>query len=527
VIVLVGFMGAGKSSVGRILAGDLGIPFTDTDDVVEQQAGMSVREVFDAWGESGFRQFERAVVSESLAGPDGVISLGGGALTDEGTRRALEEQEVTIVHLDVSFEEAMRRVGDDAERPMLAAGDPRLLYESRRALYEDSAAITVSTDDRWPDAIARAIEARIQASASPEAAPPLRGVTVSAAGGSYEVVVGADLLTRFSELVPELEKAEKAFVISHPELRHITQSLIAGFDMPVEEIDIPAGESSKSLDTAHYVFGRLAEAAAHRSDLVIGVGGGVVTDMAGFVASAFNRGMRVVHVPTSLLGQVDAAVGGKTGVNLPEGKNLVGTFHQPAAVICDIRTLDTLPNPELRSGMAEVVKYGLISDPDLLELVTRRAADVIARDERLLIEIVARSVAIKAAIVSEDEREEGRRAVLNYGHTFAHAIEQTSGYESFRHGEAVSVGMMAAAWLGRLLDRIDEGAVDAHRDALEASGLPTTAPLELDRLEQAWKRDKKYDRDVRFVLLSRIGHAEFGIAAPREAIAGAIARVTA
>jgi 3-dehydroquinate synthetase len=252
----------------------------------------------------------------------------------------------------------------------------------------------------------------------------------------------------------------------------------------------------------------------------------VVTDIAGFVASTFNRGMRVVHVPTSLLGQVDAAVGGKTGVNLAEGKNLVGTFHQPVAVVCDTRALETLPEPELRSGMAEVVKAGLIADPELLEFVTHKAADLMARDERSLLEVVGRSVAIKAAIVSEDEREGGRRAVLNYGHTFAHAIEQTSGYEGFRHGEAVAVGMMAAAWLARLLDRIDEGGVAAHRRALEAMDLPTTAQLDLDRLEQAWKRDKKYDRGVRFVLLSRIGHAEYGITAPRDAIAGAIAKVS-
>jgi shikimate kinase / 3-dehydroquinate synthase len=523
VIVLVGFMGAGKTTVGRILAGDLGGAFVDTDDVIAQQAGMSVRAIFDAWGESGFRQFERSVVAEALAGPDGVIGLGGGALTDDGTRRALEErEELIVVHLDVSFDEAMRRVGGDEGRPMLTAGDPRLLYESRRALYEEAATFTVPTDGMRPDAVARAIAAHI----GETAAPLVRGVPVSAPGGSYEVVVGAGLLGDLARFIPEIERAEKAFVITHPELRHLADPIVAGLEMPVEVIDIPAGEASKSLETAHEVYARLAGGAAHRSDLVLGVGGGVVTDIAGFVASTFNRGMRVVHVPTSLLAQVDAAVGGKTGVNLAEGKNLVGTFHQPVAVVCDTRTLRTLPEAELRSGMAEVVKYGLIADPDLLELVTDKAADLFARDERLLLEIVARSVAIKAAIVSEDEREGGRRAVLNYGHTFAHAIEQTSGFEGFRHGEAVAVGMMAAAWLARLLDRLDEEGVAAHRRALEAIELPTTALLDLDRLEQAWKRDKKYDRGVRFVLLSRIGHAEYGITAPRDAIAEAIARVS-
>ena len=522
-IVLVGFMGAGKSTVGRILAANLGTSFVDTDDVIAEQAGMSVRAIFDAWGENGFRQFERAVVTEALEGPDGVIGLGGGALTDDDTRRALDERDdLTVVHLDVSFDEAMRRVGGDAGRPMLTAGDPRLLYESRRALYEEASSFTVPTDGLGPDAVARAIAGRI----GPQPASLVRGVSVAAAAGSYEVVVGADLLGDVTRFIPEIERAEKAFVITHPGLRHLVGPVVGGLELPVEVIDIPAGEASKALGTVNEVYRRLAQGAAHRSDLVIGVGGGVVTDIAGFVASTFNRGMRVVHVPTTLLGQVDAAVGGKTGVNLAEGKNLVGTFHRPVAVVCDVRALETLPEAELRSGMAEVVKYGLIADPDLLDLVTHRAADLMARDERWLLEIVSRSVAIKAAIVSEDEREGGRRAVLNYGHTFAHAIEQTSGYEGFRHGEAVAVGMMAAAWLAHLLDRIDEGGIAAHRRALEALDLPTTAQLDLDRLEQAWKRDKKYDRGVRFVLLSRIGHAEFGITAPRDAIAEAIARVS-
>jgi shikimate kinase / 3-dehydroquinate synthase len=521
VIVLVGFMGAGKTTVGRALAEELGVPFIDADDVIETHAGMSVAEIFETWGENGFRQFERSVVGEILAGNDAVVALGGGALADPGTRSALKDR--AVVHLDVSLDEAMQRIGDDRARPMLAAADPKALYDDRRALYESAARFTISTEGTAPEAVARAIAARLGEVGPPT--PAVRSSSVATTGGSYEVLVGTGLLGEVGTYVPDVDRAEKAFVVSHPDLRPIADLVAGGMGVPAEVIEIPPGEGSKSLEVAGAVHRRLAQSAAHRSDLVVGVGGGVVTDVAGFVASTFNRGMRVVQVPTSLLAQVDAAIGGKTGVNLVEGKNLVGTFHQPVAVVCDVGALDTLPEAELRSGMAEVVKYGLIADPDLLDLVTGRGPDIMARDQGLMTEVVARSVAIKAEIVSADERERGPRAVLNYGHTFAHAMEQTAGFENVRHGEAVAVGMMAAAWLGRLLDRIDDEAVGVHRRALDALGLPTTAKLDVDGIERAWKRDKKYDRGVRFVLLARLGEAEFGITAPRDAVIEALARV--
>ena len=520
-IVLVGFMGAGKTTVGRALAGLCGLPFTDTDATTEAHARMSILEIFDAWGEEGFRRLERAAVSEALARPDGVVALGGGALADPRTRAAFEgRHDVTVVHLDVSFDEAMRRIGPDQARPMLAATDPRVLYEGRRAVYQDAASFTICTDGSRPEEVARAIASRLG-----RAAPSLRRIRVRPHSGHYEVVIGAGLLEDVRAFLPPLEGVEKAFMVTHPELRELADTVAGGLGLPVELVEVPSGEASKALDMAERIYERLARSWAHRADLIVAVGGGVVTDLAGFVASTYNRGMRLVHVPTSLLAQVDAAIGGKTGVNLPEGKNLVGTFHQPLAVLCDVAALRSLPEAELRSGSAEVVKYGLISDPGLLALVTERAASILACDEQLLADVVARSVSIKADIVSADERDEGERAVLNYGHTFAHAIELTAGYENVSHGEAVAVGMMAAAWLARLLDRIDDDAVGVHRRVLEALGLPTTAELDLDRLERAWKRDKKYDRGVRFVLLSRIGQAEIGVTAPRAVIAEAVAKV--
>ncbi|MGH2695255.1 MAG: 3-dehydroquinate synthase, partial [Actinomycetota bacterium] len=323
---------------------------------------------------------------------------------------------------------------------------------------------------------------------------------------------------------------EKAFVVTHAGLEQDAADLIGSLEgrgLAIRFLTVPEGEPAKSLATAESLYAALGDADAHRADLVVSFGGGVVCDVAGFVASTYNRGMPIAQVPTSLTAQVDAAIGGKTGVNIPQGKNLVGTFHQPVAVLCDVALLRALPDEELRSGLAEVCKYGFIAEPSLLELLEGHKNAVFERDSELLTEIVARSAAIKAEIVSADERETtGRRAHLNYGHTFAHAIENAAGYGAVRHGEAVSLGMMAAAYLARELDRIDDAAVGLHRRVLGSLGLPVTAKLDVDALEAAWKRDKKYRGGVRFVLLTRIGRPESGVEAPRNVVQRAIERLT-
>ncbi|HYO60974.1 MAG TPA: 3-dehydroquinate synthase family protein, partial [Actinomycetota bacterium] len=267
---------------------------------------------------------------------------------------------------------------------------------------------------------------------------------------------------------------------------------------------------------------------AHRHDLVVAIGGGVVTDLGGFVASTYHRGMAVVHVPTTLLGQVDAAIGGKTAVNLPQGKNLVGTFHQPRAVVCDVSVLRTLPREEVAAGLAEVVKYGFIEDQDLLGVVEARAGDVFAADPGVLVEIVRRSAAIKAAIVAKDETEGGPRAHLNYGHTFGHAMEHvTAGTGApLRHGEAVALGMMTAAYAAHQLGRIDEAAVATHRRVLEAARVPVSATFHLADLEEAWRHDKKYRRGVRFVLLAGLGRPEAGVEIDRGTLEKALRRLS-
>lgn len=525
-IVLVGFMGAGKSTTGRLLAERLGLPFVDTDALIESQQEASIAELFAREGERGFRRIESRTVTRVLEGPEAVVALGGGAVTDPATCSALEWAKV--VFLDVSFGEALSRLQrEGVDRPMLTLHDPKALYDDRAGVYGRIADVTLASDGRRPDDIADDIATAL--GVSPRRADDIDRVPVHTVP-PYEVLVGCGLTPRITELCPAFPDAEAVVVAHQPPLRAVAESIARAFEdsgLRSHVVELADGESAKSLDGAEMLFERLADARVHRHDVLVAVGGGAATDVVGFVASTYNRGMPVVHVPSSLLAQVDAAVGGKTAVNLDQGKNLVGTFHQPAAVICDVELLRTLPDAEFASGLAEVVKYGLIAEPSLLNSIAGEAGRIRDRDGGALGSLVSRSVAIKAGIVGRDEKEAGERAWLNYGHTFAHAIEHVVGYGSIRHGEAVAIGMMAAAYTAEELGRLDPSEVETHRKALDSAGLPTAARIDLAALEDAWSHDKKYRHGVRFVLLAGIGRPEAGVHVPRAALAAAIERMAA
>lgn len=523
-IVLVGFMGAGKTTVGELLAARMGLPFVDTDELVSKRAGTSVADIFRTRGEATFRELERDAALEALSASDAVVSLGGGAPADPAIAAALQGKRV--IYLELPWDEVQRRVGGDPERPLLQAPEPKALFDERRRIYEAVATLTVSTGERSPQEVAAQIVREIGRTAGKASTP--RRIEVPLGARSYDVVVGRDLLRDLPSLLPPLNGAEKAFVVTHPSLeRFAKEAGDALAALRVEHLVIDEGESSKSLTTVQSLWRELAAREAHKHDLVVAVGGGVVSDVAGFVAATYARGLPLVHIPTTLLGQVDAAIGGKSGVNTPEGKNLIGAIYQPRAVICDVDLLASLPVEELRSGMAEIVKYGFISQPDLLNGAEERARRAYAGDAATLLDLVARSASIKASFVAADERDEGTRAFLNYGHTFAHAIEKVGGFSGIRHGEAVALGMMAAAYLSYELGRLDEGAVGLHRSTLEGVGLPVTASLDLESLENAWRHDKKHKAGTRFVLLNAIGDPEAGIEAPREAIRVALERMSA
>ena len=350
---------------------------------------------------------------------------------------------------------------------------------------------------------------------------------------SYDIVVGSGVLGSIGTALATIGGkravviADAAVVASHA---HAVSASLNAVGIRVAMLVVPRGESSKSVGELHRLWNELAGLAADRQTHVVSVGGGVVGDLAGFVAATFGRGLPVWHVPTTLVAQVDSAIGGKTGINLEGGKNLVGCFWQPRGVIADIETLATLPSREFNSGLAEVVKYGMILDAEFFDWLTGHAGRILSRDTAALEHVVGRSVALKAAVVERDEREiSGLRAILNSGHTFAHAYETSAGYGTLLHGEAVAIGMVAASELAHSLGRIGPETVARQRDLLVAFGLPVTLPpavrASADALLEIMSRDKKtVDGRLRFVLPSRIGHVELVDDVPPAAVRPLLSR---
>jgi 3-dehydroquinate synthase len=325
-----------------------------------------------------------------------------------------------------------------------------------------------------------------------------------ATAAPYDVVVGEGLLGELPGLVATAQRV----AVVHPSALRTTGEAVAadlkehGFE--AHTVEVPDGEQSKDLQVAAYLWDVLGQAGFTRTDALVAVGGGATTDLAGFVAATWLRGVPVVHVPTTLLGMVDAAVGGKTGINTSAGKNLVGAFHEPSGVLCDLTALQTLPRHDYVSGLAEVIKVGFTHDPRILELVEEDPEAATRPDGPHTHELVRRAVAVKAAVVADDLTEQGGRETLNYGHTLGHAIEKVEGYR-WRHGAAVSVGLVFVAELARLAGRLDDETVQRHRDVLRSVGLPTSYDGDWDALLAAMRIDKKARGDrLRFVVLDAL-----------------------
>jgi 3-dehydroquinate synthase len=352
----------------------------------------------------------------------------------------------------------------------------------------------------------------------------MQTLNVALGDRSYPIHIGAGLLAR-AELIAERLPKKKAVIITNVTvaphyLAPLTQALEA-HGVEIVPITLPDGEQHKSWDTLNHIFDVLLERRCERGTTLIALGGGVVGDLAGFAAATYMRGVPFIQIPTTLLAQVDSAVGGKTAINHPLGKNMIGAFYQPRVVIADTDTLATLPPRELAAGLAEVIKYGLIHDPAFLEWLEKNMPRLVKREAEPLVHAIERSCAIKAEIVAKDERDDGLRALLNLGHTFGHAIEAGTGYGTWLHGEAVGAGMALAARLSRKLGLINEADVRRVDAILKAAGLPLAAPaLGLERYLELMGHDKKVEGGRnRFVLLKRIGEAFVSADVPRAALA--------
>ena len=479
-LVFIGFMGAGKSLAARSAAAALNVGSVDSDALLEQRLGASIESYFASHGERAFREQEEEAVSEILADPPApVVSLGGGAVGSERVRDALARH--TVVLLDVDADTAWQRCRNG--RPLARDRDRfEALHAERAPLYAGLADAILPADRR--DEVRQAL-------------PAIRALAEAPAGtkllwaGEYPVFVGEGLLG--SGMWPQ------------PGRRFLVTDATVGARYadrlpPVEaEVRLEPGERHKTLASVDRVLRALASAGMDHDDHVVALGGGVVGDVAGFCAAIYQRGVPVVHVPTTLVAQVDSAYGGKTGVDLPEGKNYAGAYHQPAAVLADPGALATLPPEELAAGWAEVIKTGLIAGGELWRRVRGRETPAPDRD------LVLACARVKLRIVARDERDAGERQVLNLGHTVGHAIETVTAYERYRHGEAVGLGLLAALTLSGRPDLRDEVG-----DLLAARGLPTQLDAGIDRaaVAAAVQRDKKRRGGrVGFVLLDAPGRA--------------------
>jgi shikimate kinase/3-dehydroquinate synthase len=516
-VVLVGLMGAGKTSIGRRLAARLGLPFRDADFEIEQAAGRSVSDLFNRFGEPAFRDGERRVVQRLLAGPPIVLATGGGAFMDPQTRAVVRARAVSV-WLRCPLPVLVQRVSGRTHRPLLAEGDPAVkladLARVRHPVYAE-ADIIVECHEESAEVTTTHVTDALAAWREP------RRLRVALSRAAYDVVVGDGLLARAGALLAPVLPQKRCVVVtdSHVAALHLPALreglLEAGF--VVHELVVPPGETSKSLASYAALAEQVLAFGIERRTAIVALGGGVVGDLAGFTAASVLRGLPFVQVPTTLLAQVDSSVGGKTGVNTTAGKNLVGAFHQPHAVLADTAVLATLPSRELRAGYAEIVKSALIGDAGFFAWCEAHGAAVVDGDAAMQAEAVLRACAFKAAVVGADEREEmpnDGRALLNLGHTFGHALEAEVGYSgALLHGEAVAIGTLLAFRLSARLGLCGEADVDRVAGHFGAVGLVADMRL-LNRRFSAgtlighMRRDKKTrDGALTFVLVRGIGEA--------------------
>jgi 3-dehydroquinate synthase len=506
-IILTGFMGTGKTTVGCLLAARLGRPFVDTDDLIVERDGRAISDIFNEEGETRFRELEAEVAGE-LAGRRGLVIATGGRLMLDPANAATLGATGPVFCLSAEPATILERVAaEDGRRPLLAVDDPerrvRALLQRRAAAYARFR--SVDTVGRAPGDVAETIAALAANGLS-------QTIPVRHPGGRYDVIVGEKLL---ADVLERIGGNGPVAVITDSQVGPLHAAAIQkpGFyDIPI--LTMTAGERHKTLDTVRDLYDGLLAAGIGRDGTIIALGGGVVGDVAGYVAATYLRGIDFVLCPTTLLSMVDSSIGGKTGVDLPQGKNLIGAFKQPRVVLADINTLATLPADEFTAGLAEVAKHGLISDPVLWQRLMMEEWHFDPRrlsDDRLLRadlhSLVTRAIDVKRRVVEEDPYEMGRRAVLNLGHTFGHAVEQVSGY-AVRHGEAVAMGLAAAAHLSAALEECPPSLPKLVEMVLTRLGLPIHIPPSLDpaALYAAMGSDKKKKAGrLRFVLIRDIG----------------------
>lgn len=519
IAVFVGIPSCGKTTIGKMVAERLGVEFRDVDLEIQDQCGMTTAEIFSVYGETYFRNLEQECVAKLLESFTGVVSLGGGAVVNPQTQSLLRNHNVVYVKvdLDVALERVLRH---PEKRPLLVENPQenlKRLARERDPIYTRLAKITVQSSNETPSSVVNSVLERIKWLPLQTAANRSKTRVITINGSpSYNIYVGdinvADYLLEeiagqgqkvLLAYVSELEKAAKDIA------RHLESA-----NKNVFEFVCKSGEDCKTLSEIERLWDTLGNNNFGRDDTLVAIGGGSVTDMAGFAAATWIRGISYINIPTTLLSMVDAAVGGKTGINSKFGKNLIGSFAPPKAVICYLGYINTLPKLQLISGMAEVIKCGFISDHKIIEIV-ENSTDFLDPHSRILFELIYRAITVKANVVGQDLRESGIREILNYGHTFGHAVEKYSNY-SLLHGQAVSLGCIFAAHIAYQRGILSFTDFKLHENILRKIGLPVRLPGDFcnPTSNYVWKKllnimalDKKVrSSKLRFVVIDGINN---------------------
>lgn len=499
---------SGKSTISRVLADHLNLPVYDLDQVIEARAGKVIPEIFAEEQETGFRKREWEALTDIISLPDGVVALGGGALLSEKSRAATEDNGIVIV-LSTDYQVLKERIQEEklenggAKRPLLADDPEEALLRLLRTREDHYASF-----HNHLNVSGKTVEQAVR-----ELQILLGAFHVTGMGDGYDIRVQMGGLNR---LGVELKKRNLLGPVAVSSDNNVIQIyggklektiVDAGFHCKL--LSLPAGENTKTIENAGTLWEFFLKNSLERKSTVIALGGGVIGDLTGFAASTYLRGIPWVNIPTSLLAMVDASIGGKTGANLPQGKNLVGSFHAPNFVLIDPAVLSTLPLAELRSGMAEVVKHAVISDPVLFEMVSASWGNILENWQS----IVSRAVAVKVDVIQSDPYESGLRQVLNLGHTLGHAVEKVSSFR-IRHGEAVAIGMVIEAEIAERIGIAQKGTARTIAQCLKNIGLPTKIPefLSKDEIIAAMQYDKKKVRgQIRFSLPEEVGKVKFGV----------------
>jgi 3-dehydroquinate synthase len=517
-IILVGMMGSGKTTVGKVLAKQLGKTFIDSDEEIQKRTGVTIPHIFDVEGEAGFRQRESAVIEDLVKLNNIVLATGGGAVINPKSREVMRQGGV-VVYLKSSVYDLWQRTRHDHTRPLLKTENPRAklqeLFEQRDAMYCDVANVIIHTSKQSVHTLVSRLTKRLyppQSNNSLQAMINTQTLNVGLGDRSYPIHIGHDLLTHLELLLEYIPKKRVAIVTNTtvaPLYLERVKSQLEQHGIMVQTIILPDGEQYKTTASLTQIYDELLRHRSERSTPLIALGGGVIGDMTGYAAATYLRGVPFIQIPTTLLAQVDSSVGGKTGINHPMGKNMIGAFYQPKVVLADTASLNTLADKELRAGIAEVIKYGLIRDVEFLDWLEQNMSRLLARDADALQYAIAHSCHHKAEVVGADELESGERATLNLGHTFGHAIENGMGYGVWLHGEAVAAGTIMAADLSVRLGWLTPFELQRVRELFELAGLPTISPkMGVDKYLALMGLDKKVvGGKIRFVLLKALGQA--------------------